>query len=45
MTYFEADLCAEDRDNFWIDRDTLERVNAETGERTPSTPEQRGELK
>ena len=41
---WEADLCAVDPDNFWIDRDTHERVNAETGERAPSTAKQRGEL-
>jgi len=40
--YWEADLCALDPDNYWIDRATSERVNALTGERTPATPAQLG---
>ena len=40
---WEADLCAVDPDNYWIDRATLERVNATTGARTPATLRELGE--
>ena len=43
IRYWEADLCAVDPDNYWIDRATNERVNAVTGERTAATPDQLGE--
>jgi hypothetical protein len=32
---WSGSLCPIDPDNFWIDDDTGERVNATTGERTP----------
>lgn len=31
-----ASLCPIDPDNYWIDDETGERVNAHTGERTPA---------
>lgn len=35
--YWEADLDPCDPDNYWIDQETGERVNAVTGERTAHT--------
>jgi hypothetical protein len=36
--------CPLDPDNYWVDDETGERVNAITGERTQYTPEQRAAI-
>lgn len=39
-TEWSGSPCPLDGDNFWMDDETGERVNAETGERTQYTAEQ-----
>lgn len=42
---WSGSLDPKDPDNFWIDDDTGERVNATTGERTPPSKHDRHDMR